>query len=71
MISLALRCSCAECIELLLVAVAELHQPARGAEQLLIVLEQLLEALPVDAVDEAAVGDQLLRRRDDALLGRE
>ncbi len=71
MISLALALLLAERVELLLVAVAELHQPPRGAEQLLIVLEQLLEALPVGALDEAAVGDQLLRRRDYALLGRE
>ncbi len=36
-----------ERVELLLVPVAQLHQPARGAEQLLIVLEQLLVELAV------------------------
>jgi hypothetical protein len=61
----------AEGVELLLVAIAQAHQAARGAKQLLIVLEQLFEALPVLAVGEAAARNQCLRRRDDFLLGRE
>jgi hypothetical protein len=49
-------------VELLLVAVAKPHQAARGAEQLLIILEQLGKALTVLAVGKAAVGDELLCR---------
>ena len=60
----------AQSVELLLVAVAEPHQPARGAEQLLIVLEQLLEQLAVDAIGETSVVEQLLRGRDNLLFGR-
>jgi hypothetical protein len=61
----------AEGVVLLLVAIAQAHQAARGAKQLLIVLEQLFEALPVLAVGEAAARNQCLRRREDFLLGRE
>jgi hypothetical protein len=58
-------------VELLLVAVAQAHEPAGGAEQLLIILEQVRKSLPVLAVGELAVGDQFLCRRDHAPFGRE
>jgi hypothetical protein len=58
-------------IELLLVAVAKPHQPARGAEQFLVILEQLGKTLTVLAVGKAAVGDELLCRRDHAFFGGE
>ena len=61
----------AERVELLLVPVAEFHQPARGAEQLLIVLEQLLIELAGGGVGETALIEQPLRGGDDLLLGRE
>jgi hypothetical protein len=58
-------------IELPLVAVAEAHQPARHAEQLLVALQQLLVMLLVLVTAKAAIGDQLLARGDDLLFASE
>ena len=69
MISLARRCSWDSAFSCCSFR-SRAHQPARGAEQLLIVLEQLLVELAVDAVGQPAVIEQLLRGGDDLLLGR-
>ena len=55
-------------VQLPLVVIAEAHQPARGAEQLLVALEQLLEVFLLVRTVKHSIGKQALSRRDHSLL---
>ena len=51
-----------------LVVIAKAHQPARGAEQLLVALEQLLEVFLLVRTVKDSIGEQALSRRDHSLF---
>jgi len=48
--------------------IAEAHQPARGTEQLLIALEQLLEVFLLVRTVKDSIGKLTLSRRDHPLF---
>ena len=55
-------------VQLPLIVIAKAHQPARGAEQLLVALEQLLEVFLLVRAVEDSIGEQALSRRDHSLF---